>query len=145
MAALVIHMHADREKYGLLKIPLEFSESLTSGAFESGAEPRGVGTPTQLHHQHSAMWIICFFSSPPLSSSVQCTQSPWVYPPHPHPVLCIRTFCVPPFFCCSFPQTNSNTHRNILAFAFSFHPTGTSGSLFWYQGNETLLAKKGFL
>lgn len=29
MATVAIHMHADRKKYGLLKIPLKFSESLT--------------------------------------------------------------------------------------------------------------------
>lgn len=40
------------------------SVSLTSGAFESGAEPWGVRTPTQMHHQHPAMWFICSFFLP---------------------------------------------------------------------------------
>lgn len=144
MATLVIHMHADRRKYGLLKIPLKFSESHIRCLWIWSWSLRNGDTNPTASSAFSNVIYLLFCSSLPLSSSVQCTQSPWVYPPHPQPVLCIRTFCVPPFFCCSFTQRDSNTHRDILAFAVSFHPAGASGSLFWYWGNETLLAKRDF-
>lgn len=144
MATLVILMHEDRKKYGLLKIRLEFCESHIRCLWIWSWALRSEDTNPNASSASSNVIYLLFFSSLPLGSSAQCTQSPWVYPPHPQPVLCIGTFCVPPFFCYSFTQTDSNTQRDILAFTISFHPAGTSGSLFWYQGNETLLAKRDF-
>lgn len=141
MATLVIHMHADRNT-DFWKFPSSSVKVSPSGAFENGAEPWGVGTPTQLHRQHSAMWFICSFSAPQQLSPVY-TESLGLSSVST-PCFLHWDFLRPSCLLLQLHPMKSNTHRHILAFAVSFHPIGTSGSLLCYWGNETLLAKRDF-
>lgn len=93
--------------------------------------------------QYCELFAFFFFPAPQQLSPVH--TEPLGLSSTPTPCFMHQDFLCPSFLLLQLPPNKfKHTHRH-PAFAVSFHPTGTPGSLFWYQGNETLLAKKGFL
>lgn len=80
------------ENHDCVEVPLPYLVSCSSSL--RCPQLRDKPMITWQRHRFNYLFI-CPFSSPSLSSSIQCTQSPWASPSHPHPVLSLVTFLCP--------------------------------------------------